>query len=130
MQEVRHVSIAIACHPEKVYEFASNPVNLPRWAEGLARSEVYHDGDHWVADSPMGEVRIRFAAPNSLGVLDHDVTLPSGETVHNPMRVVPNGEGSEVTFVLFRRPGVDFAADLAMVEGDLDRLKGLLRRKP
>jgi hypothetical protein len=33
--------------------------------------------------------------------LDHDVTLPSGETLSNPMRVVPNGTGSEVVFTLF-----------------------------
>ena len=34
------------------------------------------------------------------GVLDHDVTLPSGETVHNPMRVIPDGDGCEVVFTL------------------------------
>ena len=89
-----------AVDADKVYAFAPDPRNLPRWAAGLA-------GNRWVADSPMGKVRIRFAARNLHGVLDHDVTLESGVTVHNPMRVPPpRGEGSEFVFALIRRPGM------------------------
>ena len=44
-------------------------------------------GGEWVADSPMGKVKVRLTPPNALGVLDHDVVLESGESVHNPMRV-------------------------------------------
>ena len=72
-----------------------------------------------------------FAPVNSLGVMDHDVTLESGVTVHNPMRVVPNGEGSEFVFTLIRRPGMtdaELARDRAAVERDLKTLKGLLER--
>ena len=47
----------------------------------------------WLAEGPLRRVRIRFAAQDELGVLDHDVQLPSGDTVHNPLRVVPNGAG-------------------------------------
>ena len=54
-----------------------------------------------------------------------------GVTIHNPMRVVPNGEGSEFTFTLIRQRGVSderFAADRAAVEKDLRTLKELLER--
>jgi hypothetical protein len=132
MHDVQHVSVYIARRPAEVYEFASDPRNLPRWAAGLARSEVRKDGDEWVADAPFGKVRVRFAPPNSFGVLDHDVTLESGVTIHNPMRVVPNGEGSEFTFTLIRRPGVsgaEFAKDKAAVEKDLQTLKQVLERQ-
>ena len=81
---------------------------------------------------PFGKVRIRFAPRNSVGVLDHDVTLASGVTIHNPMRVVPNGEGSEFTFTLIRQPGVSdaqFASDRAAVEKDLKTLKDMLERR-
>ena len=74
---------------------------------------------------------MKFAPPNSLGVMDHDVTLESGVTVHNPMRVVPNGEGSEFVFTLIRQPGMSdeqLARDKAAVESDLKTLKGLLER--
>jgi len=132
MGDVQHVSISIARQPADVYEFASDPRNLPRWAAGLARSEVRQDGDAWIADAPFGTVRIRFAEQNRFGVMDHDVTLDSGVTIHNSMRVVPNGEGSEFIFTLIRQPGMSdekFAEDKAAVEKDLRTLKNLLERK-
>ena len=130
---VEHISVFINRRPAEVYAFASDPGNLPRWAAGLARSEVSQEGDEWVADSPMGKVRIRFVPENAYGVLDHDVTLESGVTVHNPMRVVPNGDGSEFIFTLFRQPEMSdekFAEDRAAVEKDLRTLKELLENKP
>lgn len=129
--DVRHLSIYIARHPSDVYEFVSDPANLPRWAAGLARSEVTRTGDAWVVEAPFGKATIRFAPKNELGVMDHDVELESGVTVHNPMRVVPNGEGSEFIFTLFRRPDMSdeqFAADRRAVEADLRTLKGMLER--
>jgi hypothetical protein len=36
MHDVRHISVYIARRQAEVYEFASNPRNLPRWAAGLA----------------------------------------------------------------------------------------------
>src|SRR5439155_12028065 len=132
MHDVQHISVYIARRPAEVYEFASDPRNLPRWAAGLARSEVRRDGDEWIADAPLGKVRVRFAQRNSFGVMDHDVTLESGVTVHNPMRVVPNGEGSEFVFTLIRQPGMSdgqFAKDKAAVEHDLKTLKDLLEHK-
>ena len=127
---VRHVSVSIARPPGEVYAFAANPENLTRWAQGLA-SALQREGDSWIATSPMGRVSIRFAEPNAHGVLDHDVTLPSGETIHNPMRVLPNASGSEVVFTIFRRQGVSdgqFEADAGAVTRDLVALKTLLER--
>ena len=129
MPDVHHISIYIARPPSEVYEFVSDPRNLPRWAAGLSRSEVRRDGDEWIAHAPFGKVRVKFVQPNSLGVIDHDVTLESGVTVHNPMRVVPNGEGSEFVFTLIRRPDVSdgqFAQDRSAVENDLKTLKSVL----
>ncbi|MBY8881461.1 SRPBCC family protein [Actinacidiphila acidipaludis] len=126
----RHISAWIARPAAEVYEFARRPSNLPSWAAGLGTSVEEVDG-RWVADSPMGHVVVSFAPPNDFGVLDHDVTLPSGETVSNPMRVVPDDGGSEVVFTLRRRPGMsddDFARDAAAVAADLATLKALLER--
>lgn len=124
----QHVSVSIDRPAAEVYEFASNPANLPRWAAGVSGS-IKKVGDDWVAESPMGEVKIKFADRNSFGVLDHDVTLPSGETFYNPMRVFPNDDGSEVVFTLYRRPGMSdeaFTADADMISSDLRTLKSLL----
>ena len=129
MYEVRHISTYIGRPPADVYDFAADARQLPRWAAGLARSEVQRDGDHWIVDAPFGRARVRFVERNALGVLDHDVELPSGATVHNPMRVIPNGQGSEFVFTLVRQPGMtdqQFADDAAAVEADLRTLKELL----
>lgn len=129
MNEVKHISISINRSPRDIYEFASNPENLPLWAAGLARSKVTREGDAWVAEAPFGKVRIRFVKRNTFGVLDHDVELDSGVVVHNPMRVIPNGEGSEFVFTLLRQPGMDdaqFAEDKLAIEKDLRTLKNIL----
>ncbi|MFF0112850.1 SRPBCC family protein [Streptomyces prasinus] len=128
-EESRHIGIRIDRAVADVYAYASQPANLPAWAHGLGDSVERIDG-RWVAESsPMGRVVIAFAPPNEWGVLDHDVTLPSGETVHNPVRVLVDGPGSEVVFTLRRQPGTSDAAferDASMVAADLARLKELL----
>jgi len=128
--EVRHVTVSIARPPASVYAFLCKVENIPQWASGLAGSVKELNGE-WVAEGPAGPATIRFARENDFGVLDHDVVLPSGDTVHNPMRVVPNGTGSEVTFTLFRRAGVSqdqFETDARWVEKDLRGLKAFLER--
>lgn len=92
-ESVRHISVTIERPPARVYDFASNPANLPSWAARLSGAIRQVDGD-WVAESPMGDVVVRFVAPNELGVMDHDVVLKSGVSVHNPLRVVPNGDAA------------------------------------
>src|SRR3989344_5395951 len=106
MFESRTLSVTIACPPRKVYEFVSNHENLPQ-----------------------GPAQIRFAEKNDFGVLDHYVKLASGVEVYVPMRVVPNGSGSEVIFTLFKTPEMSdkqFAEDAGMVERDLKTLKSVL----
>jgi len=124
----RHVSQVVARPPDEVYEFVVRPENLPRWAAGLASSELTRDGDRFVAESPMGRVTVRFAPPNDFGVLDHDVTLPSGATVNNPLRVLPHPDGAELVFTLRQSDMTDdeFDRDTRMIEADLDRLRQLL----
>ncbi|MDO9418669.1 SRPBCC family protein [Pararhizobium sp.] len=112
----------------EVAAFVCRPQNMPLWASGLADGLQQH-GKDWIAHGQLGDVSIRFAPENALGVADHDVTLPTGQVVHNPLRVVANGDGAEVMFTLFRQPGMSdeqYAGDAAHVEKDLKTLKGLL----
>jgi hypothetical protein len=72
---------------------------------------------------------VRFAPQNDFGVIDHRVTLETDARFENAFRVVPNGDGAEVMFVLLRHPGTDdaaFEADAAAIAKDLVTLKGLL----
>jgi hypothetical protein len=129
--EVRNIDVSIHRAPHEVYTFVSSGENVPRWAHGLGTG-IRRDGDDWVADGPIGKVRVRFAPPNELGVADHDVAFESGEVVHNPIRVVPNGTGSTVIFTLMRRPGIssqDFDRDTKAVQRDLSTLKRVLEER-
>ena len=113
-----------------MYEFVSNPENIPKWAKGLGKS-VRKQGTYWIADSPQGSVKFRFAEKNDFGVVDHHVTTASGIDVYVPMRVLANGTGSEVLLTLFRLPdmtGEKYAEDMKMVEQDLQTLKDLLEK--
>lgn len=126
----KHIHVSIARPAAEVYDFVSNSENLPQWAAGLSESIQRIQGD-WIAESPMGTVKIKFAEKNNLGILDHDVTLPSGAIIYNPMRVFPNSAGSELVFTLYRGPTMSdrqFQEDAAMVAGDLQRLKALLEK--
>lgn len=62
--------------------------------------------------------------------MDHTVEIGGTEIfIFIPMRIVPNGEGAEVLFTLFRQPGMSdekFAADAAWVARDLAALKALV----
>ncbi|MBA4608264.1 SRPBCC family protein [Aeromicrobium sp. Marseille-Q0843] len=126
--ESRHVSRVIAASPQDVYAFAVEPANLPRWASGLAEAEVEVRDDHLVVQSPMGEVRVRFVPRNSFGILDHDVTLPSGATVTNPFRVLAHPDGAEVVFTVRQLDLSDeeFEQDARTIAKDLDALAALV----
>lgn len=125
----RIIHIGIDRDWRDVYAFASRPEYMPAWASGLA-SGLRRDVDDWIADGgPVGEVRVRFAPSNPFGVIDHTVTMATGQVVENALRVTPNGDGAEVAFTLLKRPDMDeaaFEADAAHVLKDLKALKALL----
>lgn len=129
--ESRHISEWIDRRANEVYDYASNPANLPEWASGLG-SAVENVDDRWFVETSAGRVGFGFVQRNPYGVLDHYVTLPSGDVVYNPMRVIPDGDSCEVVFTLRRRPGVsdeDFRDDEDAVAADLTRLKRVLEER-
>jgi hypothetical protein len=130
--QAKIVHVTIRRPWREVYDFAADPRNMPQWATGLT-SGFTPDGEDWIADGgPIGKVRVRFAPPNSLGVIDHEVILENGTRVWNSFRIVPNGDGAEAMFTLLRQPEMDdaaFAADAAHVRKDLETLKRLMEER-
>ena len=128
--ETRLISISITRDQQEVYDFVANPANLPRWASGLGTS-IKNVAGKWIANTQNGPIEIRFVPRNDLGVLDHYVTLPTGAVIYVPLRVIPNGSGSELTLTLFRQPDMTdqkFQEDAEWVLRDLTRLKDLLEK--
>jgi hypothetical protein len=129
--ESKQLSELIDADVDEVYAYARDPANLPAWAPGLGSSVEQVDGQ-WFVQTSGGRVGLEFAPVNEYGVLDHDVTLPSGEVFYNPMRVTRNGDGSEVVFALRRSQGMtdaEFARDAAAVAADLARLKQVIESR-
>lgn len=122
------ISVSIAAPAARVYEFAANPANLPAWVPSFCHSVEFINGV-WLVQSPAGAVVFAFVERNDFGVLDHTVTLPSGVKLTNPMRVIPNGDGSEVLFTLFQHEGMSeqqFREDAALVRSDLLALRRII----
>lgn len=110
-----------------VYAFVSDARTLPEWAHGLGAAPVPQGPNRWLLTSVAGPVLVEFVAANPFGVVDHVVTpVAGGAPVDVPLRVLANGEGSEVRLTLFKQPGMadeQFEQDAALIEADLTRLK-------
>ncbi len=123
----RTVSISIDRDSRRLYAFVRAAENFPKWVafcKAIRRSD-----DAWTMETEQGSMTLRFVEDNPHGVLDHVVNPAPGVEVYVPMRVVPNGSGSEVIFTVFRAPEMTdekFLEDVALVERDLGVLKGLV----
>jgi len=130
--ESKHLSEWIDRPAQEVYRYAADPANLPAWAPGLGSSVEEVDG-HWFVQTAQGRVGIAFVPRNEYGVLDHYVTLPSGQVIYVPIRVIAYGGGDsscELVFSLRRLPGMtdaEFSRDAAAVAADLARLKRIVQ---
>jgi hypothetical protein len=100
---VRLINVSINKPASDVYRFASNPENFPKWMDFV--KSIKKDGDIWIGETSLGPFRFKLVPKNEFGNIDHHVTLPDGQVVFNPMRVMDNNKGTEFIFTLFRMPG-------------------------
>ena len=126
----RVITRSVRCDAQRAYALAADPAHLPDWASGLAKGRVLRDPKGWMAETPTGNARLRFAPANALGVLDHWVMPEGAEEVYVPFRVIPTGaDRCELQFTLLRQPGMDDAAfelDGETIAKDLTALCRLL----
>ena len=119
------VHISILATPKSVIAFLTDMDNWKTWAPWVRSVKRLSEGS-WSLDTKDGAMMVRFVEPNSLGVLDHQVTVAAGMTVLNAMRVVPNGSGSELVMVVTQSPQMSseqFEQDVQAVTDDFARLK-------
>jgi hypothetical protein len=123
--EVVHVSILAPAR--QVIAFLVDVHNWMTWAPWI-RSVSRSSERDWTVGTESGPMRVHFVEQNSLGVLDHEVTLASGVRVMNSMRVLPNDSGSELLMMLLQSPDAsteEFERDIQAVRDDLLRIKEL-----
>ena len=132
MLQAEVITIDIERDWQEVYEAVADLRNFPKWAKTFCRAiKKLNDGDWYEMDTPQGPTRIRIASRNDFGVVDHYLVSPKGEDVYVPMRVISNGDGCQLQFTLFRRPGMTeemFKSDKALVEKDLGTLKEAMEK--
>jgi len=131
MMTTRTITITIRVSPKRVYDFVRDAQSFPKWISFIKEMRKRDDGESWTMVTDHGNSVLRFAPDNDLGVLDHVVTLESGQQVRIPARVVANEDeaGSELMFTVFRQKEMTddaYEADVAAVEVDLKSLKKLL----
>jgi len=128
--EVIHVSILAP--RQQVVDFLADVTNWKTWAPWV-RAVSKSSARDWTIDTDAGRMNLRFVEANSLGVLDHTVTLASGVRVHNSMRVLANDSGSELVMIVFQTPPASsdqFERDVQAVRDDLARIKKVLEAMP
>ncbi len=96
---VKNINVSINKPARDVYQFASNPENFPKWVKFV--KSITRKDDSWIAQTDLGTIKMKFAAQNEFGIIDHDVTLDNGNIIYNPMRVLVNNKGCEFIFTLF-----------------------------
>lgn len=123
------ISIPIARPFDEVYEFLVDPRTFPNWASNLGSDFAEITPYEWATTTRNGRVILRFAPRNAYGVLDHQVFLEGSEPMTTPMRLVANGEGCEIIYTQFQRPGMSdeaFASEVEWVTSDFKALRSLL----
>ena len=130
MRNSKTFSISINRPVDEVYEFLLDPTNLLKWVFiGHGRMRHLKDRD-WEVETTVGRRVLRFAERMPLGVLDHYALLSENAEPHPiPMRVVANGEGTELIYTSFQRPGMselEWKSVIEWVTVDLLALKSLL----
>lgn len=128
MRQSHLIHFSIARPVDDVYAFLVDPTNYPRWAAvegGMAPMRA----NEWLTRTAFGDRIVRFTEPNSYGVLDHAVYAQGEEPLMMPMRVVANGDGTDLMFLFIRRDDMteeQFKSTIEWVTTDLLTLRSLL----
>lgn len=122
------ISLGIERPVEKVYPFLAEPRQFMKWA-AITGNRLTRVGDNdWLADTAVGPRIMRFSVAEEFGVADQAMFAEGETPLTNPTRVVPNGDGTLLTYVCFQRPGMSdekYASTIEWITSDLMVLKSL-----
>ena len=130
MRRAHTITVSIDYPCEATYRFLSDPRNYGEWAAVEKNTYRQLPNGDWAAQVTFGGMRhFRFTPVNPFGVLDHAVFVPGEPLLWTPMRVMPNEDGTELTFTFYQRPGMseaEFVSAVEWITTDFLTLKSLL----
>lgn len=94
---------------QAIFAWIADPENLPQWHSAFCRS-VRRENGRWMVESPRGLLGIRFIRDDRALVLDWIVRFDDGQELTTAIRVLPNGDGSEIVVTLLKPAGFSEAA--------------------
>jgi hypothetical protein len=116
-QETRRISIAAT--PAAVHGYLADPQNLPEWAPAFADA-VRPCGEHWVVTQGGTEIDVAILADRNRGTVD--IVSAADHARGAFLRVLPNGQGSDLLFTLLfahDTPEHQIEAQMATVDKEL-----------
>lgn len=128
MMRTETQTVSIETAGARVFDFVSNPENLPRWAKGFCTSLRREEG-RWIVSSPRGEIALRMTTDAKLGVVDFHLSPAPGIESVAASRVVQRGQGCAYIFTFHQTPGMpdeDFESQRRTLAGELRILKDLM----
>jgi len=90
---------------QSLFAWVADPENLAQWHSSFCRALRKTDGSY-IAESPRGPVPVRFIRDDRSFVIDILTEVVEGIELTNAIRVLSNGEGSEMIWTLVKPDGV------------------------
>jgi hypothetical protein len=112
-------SISIAATPTTVHGYVADPHHLPAWAPAFAAG-IRPSGEHWKVTQGETEVDISILADPERRTID--IVSANDRNRGAFLRVLPNGDGSELLMTLFFPPDTPrdaIDAQMATVDAEL-----------
>ncbi len=126
-------AVEIGAPASSVFEFVSDPGNLPRWAHAFRTA----DGERARLETPAGavEIGLRTEASEAAGTVDWQLAFPDGSIGLAHSRVTRTARGTSIYSFVLHAPPVPLeeiegalAAQSVTLREELATLKSLLER--
>ncbi len=133
MHKSRTLSIQIRRPIEEIYIYLANPANLSGWTmvEG-GRPAPEAGALVWTFTGPRGSAQVHFTPPNAHFILDYDVRMDGRIVQAGYVRLIRNGDGTELVHTSIQQEGIAdavFDSEAEWILNDLLVLKTLLEAR-
>src|SRR5262245_61195873 len=102
---VKTLTASLPASADSTYKHISDPDNLPYWHSSFCKALKRDSGSLFV-ESPRGNVLVHFIRGDHSLVLDIVVLMAEGVRLTHAIRLLPNGDGSEIVWTLIKPDGL------------------------